>query len=241
VQNELSFLTGKNVTIDNISGVEKAVGPLIIGRRTPFEALPFEEFLEGIEHLIDISRNIGTDDAKDFRELAQELSSGIEKALKCTKVDIGIRFDAEKGIFYPSGAKLLDERLENEELRWLSENKYTKVYEPFEKGLQFLLEAKNDSGKLQDVVTDLYEALEAFARIVCKKPRKRLGQLVDVFINELNLNQSYRKILKEYIDYACKFRHPEDDRPNYDYAEVEAFVYLTGLFIRLGIQKLKDS
>jgi len=216
-----------------------------------FENNSFEGFLKTLEHLIAALRDFdannphlkmtGTHGELPLWGRSEWLVGEIAKAISLTEMDLGIRFDSNKGVFKQSGAKLLDERLVNEELRWLSENQYTKVYEPFEKGLRFLLEARNDSIKLQDVVTDLYEALEAFARIVCQKPKRRLGQLVDIFINELNLNQSYKKILKEYIDYACKFRHPEDDRPDYDYAEVEAFVYLTGLFIRLGIQKIQKK
>lgn len=168
------------------------------------------------------------DQLKFIEELLQSCEQGVDQeyftnavgeALSHSALDIGIRFDAEQGVFYPSGAKLLDERLVNEELRWLSENQYTKVYEPFEKGLRFLLEARNDSSKLQDVVTDLHEALEAFARIVCEN-NKDLSANAAKFISNLNLNDHYKSMLKSYIAYANKFRHAEGDKQQIGRAHV---------------------
>jgi hypothetical protein len=57
-------------------------------------------------------------------------------------------------------------------------------------------------------------------------------------------NIYFKNIFSNYLNYANKFRHAEGDpeyHPVIDYAEVEAFVYLTGLFIRLGIEKLKSE
>jgi hypothetical protein len=45
-------------------------------------------------------------------------------------------------------------------------------------------------------------------------------------------------LLKEYIEYANNFRHAlkeGEKRPAVSVAEVESFVYLTGIFIRLAI------
>jgi len=188
---------------------------------------------EAIGELFDLNQEELVEQCKNT------ISLGVVSSLEMSELDPGIRFDEVGGFFYPSGDKELDEMLVKEPLQNLDDAGYTEVSETWKQGLRALLKSQSDSKELKNAVRDVYEALEAFARIVCKKPKKKLGQLVDIFINALNLNQSYKKILKEYIDYACKFRHPEDDRPDYDYAEVEAFVYLTGLFIRLGIQKIK--
>jgi hypothetical protein len=51
----------------------------------------------------------------------------------------------------------------------------------------------------------------------------------------------YKRMLKEYIEYANKFgRHAGPrgmPKPMPSRKEVEAFMYLTGLFIRLAVSK----
>ena len=48
----------------------------------------------------------------------------------------------------------------------------------------------------------------------------------------------YKKVLKEYFDYACDFRHTlkkGEKRKIPAEQELETFVYLTGIFIRLAL------
>lgn len=219
-----------------------------------FKKTKFEIFLERLEQLIATLRWYEKKKSDNICEGLVKTVAGIEplsislldhikKALRYAKTDLGITLNEQEGIFYPSGAKLLDSGLVNENLTWLQP--YPKVLEPFDKGLRELLQARNNSEKLKDVVRDTYEALEAFARIVCNnKKEKGFSDNEGEFISILNLNDHYKSMLKSYIVYANKFRHADRDkspRPPLDYAEVEAFVYLTGLFIRLGIEKLKST
>jgi len=159
--------------------------------------------------------------------------------LSLTEVDLGIQW--RDGFFWPSGAKLLDKALVDENLKWLSDPKYIDVLTPFEKGLRHFLEAQQQPEKLSGVITDIYEALEALAKIVTGKD-KDLSSNAESFISELKLSDYYKGMLKAHISYANKLsRHAPGLRetrakllPN----EVEAFVYTTGLFIRLAIQQL---
>ncbi len=167
----------------------------------------------------------------------KEFTVGIETILSLSEVDLGIQW--RDGAFYPSGAKLLDEALVNENLKWLSDSKYSTVLAPFEKGLGHYLEAQRQPEKLADVITDMYEALEKMARIT-NGNNKTLGQNAEQFIGNLNLSEYYKTMLREYTKYAHEFRHAVEQGkervpplPN----EVEAFVYTTGLFIRLAIQQ----
>jgi len=165
----------------------------------------------------------------DFDILMQDILSQNE-------VDIGISWN--DGIFTRTGAKLLDENLVNEPLKWLSDPKYQIVQEPFEKGLRHFTEAMQKPELLKDTITDMYEALEALAKIVTGKPRKDLSANRELFVKELRLSKYYSNMLDEYISYACEYRHapePGKKRPIPSPKEVEAFVYTTGLFIRLAI------
>jgi hypothetical protein len=166
---------------------------------------------------------------------AKPVGQIISSILDMAEVDLGVCWDGKQ--FLPSGAKLLDEKLVNDSLQWLRGKGYQTVLEPFEKALGHLLRARSSPELLSDVVTDAYEALEALAEIVTGKDTK-LDAIQQEFISRINASDDYKRILKEYIAFAHKFRHgaaAPDKKPELSYAETESFVYLTGVFIRLAI------
>lgn len=172
---------------------------------------------------------------KRYKEM---LSSLVSLILEESEVDLGITW--QDGKFIPTGARLLDQELVNEPLRWLSNPKYKNVYHPFAKGLSHFLEAEKRPELLSDVITDMYESLEALAKVITGRPRKDLSANAEPFIKEVKASEHYKRILKEYISYANEFRHALEkgrERPKLSITEVESFIYLTGLFIRLAIGK----
>lgn len=91
---------------------------------------------------------------------------------------------------------------------------------------------------LPDVVTDMYEALESLAKITTDRGDKDLSANRDLFIKAIKVSEDYKPILKEYISYGNHIRHAGKDRkpkPSLKRKEVESFIYLTGLFIRLAV------
>lgn len=203
-----------------------------------FEIGIFFDFIERLDSLISCLKDLNI-----YSERTTYVINAVKKALDLSRLDLGVNFDSEKGNFYPSGAKSLDEELVNENLKWLQN--YPKVLQPYDKGLHFFLEARSESKKLEEVVSNIYKALEAFSHIVCDNTNE-LTNNQEVFLKKIGLSKSsyYINIFKNYLNYANRFRHAEGDPqyyPNLDYAEVEAFIYLTGLFIRLGIEKLKSA
>jgi hypothetical protein len=161
----------------------------------------------------------------------------IKKFLSESEVDLGVRWD--NGRFIKSGAELLDNKLVNDVLDWLRDQKYITVIQPFEKGLLHFLHAENRPELLTDVVTDMYEALEALSMIITDRPNKDLSANRELFISKVKASIEYKKILSEYINYANEFRHAQEkgkSKPKILPKEAESFIYLTGLFIRLAIQ-----
>jgi hypothetical protein len=169
---------------------------------------------------------------------ADRANGGITSILQDTEIDIGIRW--EKGRFLPSGASVLDEKLVNDVLGILSSSQYKGVSDPFKKGLDHFLHSTKKPALLADVLTDMHEALEALAKIICGKDRD-LSPNRESFVSELKLADSYKRMLKEYIGYANDFaRHAGPggkQKPLPSRKEVEGFMYLTGLFIRLALSK----
>ncbi len=154
-----------------------------------------------------------------------------------SEVDIGIRWT--KGKFIKSGAELLDDKLVNDTIDWLRENNYSTVLKPVEKGLNHFLHSDKHPELLSDVITDCYEGLEALSKIITKRPKKDLSANRELFLTKIKASNAYKKILSEYINYANEFRHASEEggnKPTISNREVESFIYLTGLFIRLAMQ-----
>jgi len=196
----------------------------------------FDDYVNGDFHkclqVIEASYNA-------LRDAAQKetLTYFIKVILEKSEIDLGVSWENNK--FIRTGAKLLDQQLVNEPLRWLSAPRYKNVYAPFAKGLSYFLEAEKHPESLSDVITDMYEALEALSKVVTGR-NKELSGNAELFIRKINASQHYKPILKKYITYACEFRHALEEskeRPTLSVSEVESFVYLTGLFIRLAIGK----
>ena len=107
--------------------------------------------------------------------------------------------------FWRKGAALLDQHLVNDALHWFREAGYDSVLKPFEKGLRHLLESHIQKHVLSDVITDMYEALEALAKIVTGRD-KDLSANQQSFISKVKASDHYKLLLKDYIDYPNDFR-----------------------------------
>jgi hypothetical protein len=156
--------------------------------------------------------------------------------LEESEVNLGVQW--KNGYFLRSGAELLDQKLVNDVLHWLRDKSYEDVLTPYEKGLRHFLEAEKRPEVLSDVITDTYEALEALAKIATNRPHNDLSANAELFIRTVKASDAYKTLLKDYIDYANRFRHsprPTRPRPSLSLPEVESFLYLTGIFIRLAI------
>ena len=79
---------------------------------------------------------------------------GIQEAVSITGVPLGIKQTESEIIFYPEGAKLLDEKLINDNLDWLSA--HPKSYETFKMSLMEI----GIQGKERNVVDHLRLSLE---------------------------------------------------------------------------------
>jgi len=211
-----------------------------------FVGYDFNKCLEAIETLIDGFIKLG-DERTEFRNptvvgIFRRIDATVRTLLSISEHDLEIKWEA--GHFFPSGAKLLDERLVNENLKWLEEQELKQIYDPFDKALLHYSESIKRPEKLKDVITDMYEALEATAQWFLDNGKDLSGNRQS-FISRLELPKPYDKMMKEYIDYANKFaRHPENqNNPPYKIpqSEAENFIYLTGLFIRFAIQRRKKQ
>lgn len=193
----------------------------------------FQSCLLAVEALYDAYNS-----TTGHRKLAKNVDMSIREAISLSETDLGIEW--RDGVFWRSGAKQLDEALINENLKWLADRHFQDVLVPFEKGLRDFLEAKQKPEKLKDTVTDIYEAVEALAKRITDRDRD-LSANAELFISRLKLSGYYKQMLKNYIEYAGNYRHAaklgKEKKPLSE-NEVEAFIYTSGLFIRLAVQQI---
>jgi hypothetical protein len=183
----------------------------------------FNRALQVVERLWEVQPRASWDD-----HLINDIIDGSEASL-------GIRW--ELGKFYPQGDALLDKRLVTDSLDRLRERGHSTVTAPFEKALRHLLTGEKDSAILADAITDAYEALEAMAKVVTERHERDLSGNAELFLSKLGVSEEYQKLLGLYIDYANRFRHAPSanrPRPKIGYKEVESFIYMTGMFLRLA-------
>ncbi|MFA7485741.1 MAG: hypothetical protein WCZ89_06935 [Phycisphaerae bacterium] len=163
----------------------------------------------------------------DEKECRKWLSKRIEAALSRSSCDIGVRW--KDGFFYPAGAEELDKPLIEETLTWLK--KYPNEMKDYQTALQYYLGGKT----LGDVVKNCYSAIEGIARNILGN-KKTLDNNKDELLSKINLSDSWKSLLANYIKYAHDYRHASSERHGIKKQEAEAYLYMTGLIIRLVIE-----
>ena len=88
----------------------------------------------------------------------------------------------KNGKFLKEGAPVLDQKLVNDVLGWLESSRFDSVVGPFEKGLKHLLDSERRPELRPDVITDMYEALEALAKIITSRPDRDLSANRELFL-----------------------------------------------------------
>jgi hypothetical protein len=165
----------------------------------------------------------------DNNKSREWLSKQIKVALSRCTLDIGIRW--KEGFFYPSGAEELDKPLIEETVTWLKD--YPNERKDYQGALQIYLAGE----LLHDVIKNCYSALEGVARKVLGNKRS-LDKNKDELLAKMSLSEGWKSILATYIKYAHDYRHASEERHDITKQEAEAYLYMTGLIIRLVIESI---
>ncbi len=216
----ICYWLGKNA--DDL--IESANPILISGNYNipPLRSLTSDNFLQALRILELLYRFFEKN--KDRRK---GITSWIENAVSIATVDLGVRW--KKGMFYPSGAKILDKKLIEDPLDWL-EN-YPNEKSNFLKAVEDYTSKKYDS-----VVINCYLVIEGLVKKILKS-RKSLDKNREGLLKKIKLSQEWKAFLSNFIIYANeKKRHASDKQHTINPLEVEAFLYFTGLLVRLIIE-----
>lgn len=154
---------------------------------------------------------------------------GIQEAVSITGVPLGIKQTESEIIFYPEGAKLLDEKLINDNLDWLSA--HPKSYETFKMSLMEI----GIQGKERNVVDHLRLSLELLLKDIFNNGKSLENQKSDIgnYLKSKNISPEISNLLERVLDYYAKY---QNNKAKHDCAvlssEVEFILYLTGTVMR---------
>ena len=180
-----------------------------------------KKFVLGIEVIFKLKTITITKKEKFLNEIKDIIViTGVPLEIKNVEQDI---------FFYPFGAKLLDEKLINDNLNWLSQ--YPKTYEAYKNAL--LNYDKN--GEERNVVDNLRLALELLLKEVLKN-RKSLENQKNEIGNYFKLNNVNVEIANMFNTILSYYTNYQNDKAKHNNSvsskEVEYILYLTGTFIR---------
>lgn len=193
----------------------------------PLRSLTHDEFMETLKVLEFLYKAL-----EKSPDSQKTLSRSIENALGYATVDLGVTWNA--GMFYPSGAQELDVKLIEEPLKWLQDF-------PNEKA-DYLKSIKGYANKQLDVVIiNCYIAVEGLARVILEN-QKTLDNNREGLMKTLGLSQEWKALLSNFITYANEFkRHASENRHNLNPVEVEGFLYMTGVLLRMATLATRDK
>jgi hypothetical protein len=154
----------------------------------------------------------------------------LRNAITCSQVQINLVETENDYLFYPAGAKFLDQRLVNDVLNWIQ--KYPDVYENFKNAL----EKYNQRIYQRNLIDNLRLAFELLVKHVLgnnksleNQAKAELGRyLKDKGISG-EVRNLYVTLVKYYTDYQNKHVKHND---NINETEIELILYLTGTFMR---------
>jgi hypothetical protein len=193
----------------------------------PLRSLTNDNFMETAKVLGFLYRALD----KNPRE-QQTLSELVDAALSNATIDLGVAWHG--GMFYPSGAKELDEKLIEEPFKWLDDF-------PNEKADYLKAVTGYANKKLDEVIINCYVAVEGLARVILEN-KKTLDNNREGLMERLALAQEWKALLSNFIRYANEFkRHASENRHNLNPIEVEGFLYMTGVILRMMILAAKTN
>lgn len=140
-------------------------------------------------------------------------------------------------IFYPAGAKLLDEGTVNDVLDWLKN--YPKVAKYFEEALKIYMDG--DRGKYRNLLDNLRFALEQLLKEVLSKNKSLETLTKEEVLSWLGQRGIHKQLVNLYHQLVFgPYRLYQNDAVKHGEAfsekEIEFMIYLTGTFMRLLLQ-----
>ena len=214
-----------------------------LGEKNYFELIRFFEgeedtFLTNIKNLTLLLEAARKTLVVRYSKYYTFLLGEIKKVFEITPVDIGYLFTGETII--KKGATALDEKLIIENLTWLAD--YPNAKQLFENSLKHYL-----TKHYQDAITNAYSSLESLAKTYLSSD-KRLDadEIKNNLVKNLGLEDDWKRLLHYYCNLAHEFSSRHGKKESGEKSDLpleltEFYIYVTGTFIRLIIQRINSK
>ncbi len=145
------------------------------------------------------------------------------------------------GKFYPEGVEEFDEKLVEDVLKWLGDN--PKISALYKNALDQYSQSLIDKVKRKDVVNNAFQAVEKLTEEYLGSLKPSFDNNFNALVDKLTLDKEWKKIFNSYRELSKEFgRHAgKGDKFIPTQEDTEAFLYLSGLVLRLILQKLKGG
>jgi len=190
------------------------------------EVINIQDFLFGLQALFWIKA--GTVEAK------KRFLKNIQDAISITGVPLAIKQINTDVLLYPSGAKLLDRKLVDDNLDWLSQ--YQKSYEVYKTALSKV----GKKGEERGVVDYLRLSLELLLKDILHNKKSLENQKNELgnYLKSKNVSVELSNLFWTVLDYYSKYQNDKAKHGNMVPAdEVEFILYLTGVLMRFLLVK----
>lgn len=185
------------------------------------------DFIKTLRTIVALYQSLGDDP-----RMQSDISFVVKDALSLSNLNLGVQWT--DGVFFPSGEVVLDNELIEGALQSLID------YPNENRDVRIAL-SNYQAGRLDGVVENCYLAVEGLSRKILNNGKTLLnnkGELLQL----LGFSKYWGNMLSALIDYANELRrHAGDDRHNLKPSEVEAFLYLTCLFIRAIVRAHQEN
>ena len=172
-----------------------------------------------------------------YSEKWAELIDGVVTIALAQPVSLGISW--RSGKFYPEGVEEFDEKLISDVLKWL-EGK-PKIQALYKNALDNYSQSLAEPIKRKDVISNAFQAVEKFTQEFMESSKPSFDNNFNDLLKKLDIDKEWGKIFNAYKELSKEFgRHGGSDEnfiPSQE--DTEAFLYLSGIILRIILQKEK--
>lgn len=151
-------------------------------------------------------------------------------------ISVGVSW--HDGKFYPEGAEEFDEKLISDVLKWLETK--PKIQALYKNALDHYSQSLAEPIKRKDVISNAFQAVEKFTQEFLSSTKPSFDNNFNDLLKKLDIDKEWGKIFNAYKELSKEFgRHGgNDDKFIPKQEDTEAFLYLSGLVLRLMLQKV---
>lgn len=154
-------------------------------------------------------------------------------------ISLGISW--RNGKFYPEGAEEFDEKLISEVLKWLGSR--PKIQALYKNALDHYSQSLSSPIKRKDVVSNAFQAVEKITQECLESHKLSFDNNFNELVDKLELDREWKKIFNSYKELSKEFGRHAGNNDKYipSQEDTEAFLYLSGLIMRLILQKQTEE